>query len=119
MVDDPSKSPPRSTKRGQSFEVAIGFLVPYIATACALLLSMGRFDAGQAAWAFILPVLLMFFPVFAIPSNPIGLVVLAMIAGSFYAIPRLLPPGYSRYAFGLVFVAWGAYGIRCGEWIAA
>lgn len=119
MVDDPDRTTLKPAARGQSLEVVIGFLVPYIAAAGAMLLAMDEFDITQVVWAFILPILLMFFPVFTIPYNPIGIVVIAMIAGSFYVIPRLLQPGHSRFAFGLVFVAWGAYGIRCGEWIVA
>ena len=98
-------------------EVVIGFLVPYIVAVGGILLAMDRIDITQIVWAFFLPIVLMFFPVLTIPSNPVGLVVIAMIAGSFYVIPRLLRPGHSRFAFGLVFVAWGAYGIRCIEWI--
>lgn len=119
MASDTNGRARQPVTRGQSLDVLIGFLVPYIAAGGTLVLTMDEFEISQAIWAFVLPVLLLFFPLFAIPYNPVGIAVIAMIAGAFYVIPRLLSPGYSRYAFALLFVAWGVYGIRCTEWIAA
>ena len=120
MLDRNSEqSPSRTARRGQSIEVVIGFLAPYLLASLALVVTADDLDLGQVVWSFVLPILLMFFPLFTIPHNPPGLAVVLLIAGAFYVIPQLLSPGYSRYAFGLVFLTWGVYGMRCVEWIPA
>lgn len=112
-------SPSGHTARGHSIEVVIGFLTPYLLASLALVVNSHELDLGQLVWSFLLPILLMVFPLITIPYNLPGLAVVMLIAAAFYVIPRLLPAGYSRYAYGLVFLAWGVYGVRCVEWIPA
>ena len=120
MLDRNSESGPFGhATRGHSIEVVIGFLAPYLLASLSLMINSDDLDLGQVVWSFFLPILLMFFPLITIPYNLPGLAVVMLIAAAFYVIPRLLPPGYSRYAYGLVFLAWGFYGVRCVEWIPA
>ncbi len=117
MVEDIGNTPSGPATRGQALDVAIGFLAPYLTAAASLMLAADRVDMALVGWAFLLPLLLLFFPILTLVHNPAGFAVLAIIGGAFYAIPRLLRPGHSRYLFGLVFFAWAVYGVRCTEWI--
>ena len=119
MLDEPSSVPSKPDVRSQLTDAVIGFLTPYFASGIAIAVTMNEITLSQTAWAFALPIVLMLFPLFTIPHNPAGMAVVILIAGAFYAIPRLLPAGYSRYAFGFVFATWGIYGMYCSQWIAA
>ena len=118
MLDEAGTVPSKPDIRGQLTDAVIGFLTPYFASGIAIAVTMDEITLSQTVWAFVLPILLLLFPLSTIPYNPPGIAVVILIAGAFYAIPSLLPAGYSRYAFGFVFATWGIYGLYCTQWIA-